>query len=483
MKLKQLIADLNTDQISGSTDAEICGVTFDSREVKPGMLFVAIRGTEADGHVYIEKAVDAGAAAIVYQDEIAQTSTETAWIRVPDSRFALAQLAGCWYGHPSKEIRLTGVTGTNGKTTVATLLYNACTGLGYKVGLLSTIEIRIAGEVVPATHTTPDPIKINQLLRQMVDRGCEFCFMEVSSHAASQHRVAGLHFELAIFTNITHDHLDYHPDFESYIRAKKSFFDGLGNSAVALVNADDRNAQVMVQNTQARVLRYGMNKMADMHCKVIEMHFAGMQLELDGNEIWVPLTGRFNALNTLAVYAALVVLEQEETEVLEILSKQSPVRGRFETIRGKSERMGIVDYAHTDDALKNVLETIQEVNQSGNAVITVIGAGGDRDAGKRPKMARIATLMSSKVILTSDNPRTENPEQIIRQMASGVPKDRVQDVLQIVDREEAIKTACMLARSGDIILVAGKGHETIQVIGTAKHEFDDRKVLEKYIKA
>jgi UDP-N-acetylmuramoyl-L-alanyl-D-glutamate--2,6-diaminopimelate ligase len=481
MKLSSLISVLETTGIAGETDREISGVRFDSREVSGNSLFVAIKGTGTDGHRYIPEAVKAGAVAIVCEDLPDTPANEVTWIQVRDSRIALALLAAQWYGHPSREIRLAGVTGTNGKTTVATLLYTVHTDLGYTAGLLSTIEVRIGGSRLPATHTTPDPLQINRYLRMMVDQGCEFCFMEVSSHAASQHRIHGLEFDLGIFTNITHDHLDYHADFDAYLGAKKHFFDQLPGKSTALVNADDRHSGIMTQNTAAHVVRFGMSRLVEYTCRVSEMHMEGMQMELNGNGIWVRLTGKFNALNLLAVYASAMVLGQPEEQLLEALSRQQPVHGRFETLPGREGRMAIVDYAHTDDALKNVLMTIREITRGEKGIITVVGTGGDRDRTKRPKMARVAVELSTRVIFTSDNPRTEDPEKIMDDMEKGIPEDRQGDLLRITNREEAIKTACMLSQPGDVILVAGKGHETVQVIGKEKIEFDDREMVMKYL--
>lgn len=481
MNLSTLISTIDASGITGTTEREVTGVFFDSREVTEGSVFVAITGTASDGHRFIKRAISSGAVAVVCEHLPEDAGKDITWILVKDSRIALARIASEWFGHPSREIKLVGVTGTNGKTTVATLLYNVHTGLGYRAGLLSTIGIRVGDTELPATHTTPDPIRINQALRHMVDDGCEFCFMEVSSHAVIQHRIHGLDFDLGIFTNITHDHLDYHPTFDDYLRAKKQFFDSLDSRAAALINADDRHGDVMVQNTKARVFRFGMSRLVDHTCRVSEMHMDGMLLEMNSTEVWVRLTGRFNALNILAVFGASRILGHAEKEILEALSRQQPVRGRFESILGKEGRVAIIDYAHTDDALKNVLLTIRDVTRGEQGVITVVGAGGDRDRTKRPKMGKVAMEFSKRVILTSDNPRSEDPGQIMQEMAEGIPAERAGDLLRIESREEAIKTACMLSAPGDVILVAGKGHETTQLIGDKKLEFDDREIVMKYL--
>jgi UDP-N-acetylmuramoyl-L-alanyl-D-glutamate--2,6-diaminopimelate ligase len=482
MILQELIQGIEIVRATGSTDMEIRAVTFDSREVQPGSLFVAVRGTASDGHAFISQAIERGAVAVVCEKIPAGQAASTTFIEVTDARKAIALIAGTWYGHPSREIRLVGVTGTNGKTTIATLLYKVNTGLGYKAGILTTIEVCINGKSYPATHTTPDPLQINKWLREMVTAGCEYCFMEVSSHAASQQRIAGLHFSGGIFTNLTHDHLDYHKDFREYLEAKRSFFDQLDAQAFALTNRDDRNGEVMLQHTNAEKYRYSLGRNTDFHARILESHFEGMRMEINGQEVWVKLTGRFNALNILAIYGACVLLGHNTMEVLEQLSKSGPAEGRFEIHRGTGGTVAVIDYAHTDDALRNVLQTIHEVNREGREIITVVGAGGDRDRSKRPLMGAVAAQFSNKVILTSDNPRSEDPAMIMAEMEAGIPAEHQADVLKITDREEAIKTACMLAGSGAVVLVAGKGHEKYQEISGVKRHFDDREILIKYLK-
>ncbi|MCF8346077.1 MAG: UDP-N-acetylmuramoyl-L-alanyl-D-glutamate--2,6-diaminopimelate ligase [Bacteroidales bacterium] len=482
MKLENLIKEIMVLSVEGDTGKEIHAVTFDSREVTAGCLFVAIQGTAADGHVFIPEAAEHGAAAVVCETLPGVLSEEVTYILTDNTRRAVAMVAAEWYGHPSKEINLVGITGTNGKTTIATLLYKVNTGLGYKAGILTTIGVTIGDKAYPATHTTPDAMQINKYLREMVDSGCDYCFMEVSSHAVSQHRTDGLVFRGGVFTNLTHDHLDYHKNFRDYLEAKKTFFDQLPQNAFALTNADDRNGAVMVQNCRAGIHRYALGKVTGFHGKVLEPHFEGMRMLINDKEVWVRLTGRFNASNILAVYGVSLLLGHDEMQVLEALSNAAPVDGRFEIIKGASGTIGIIDYAHTDDALKNVLETIHEVNREGREIITVAGAGGDRDNSKRPKMGAVAISYSKKVILTSDNPRSEDPYMIMDQMEKGMPADRLGDVLKIADREEAIKTACMLAGPASVILVAGKGHEKYQETGGIKRHFDDKEVVTKYIK-
>jgi UDP-N-acetylmuramoyl-L-alanyl-D-glutamate--2,6-diaminopimelate ligase len=482
MKLQELIQELEVVRVTGGTDMEISAVTFDSREVQPGSLFVAVTGTASDGHDYIPQAIDRGAVAVVCEYVPGGSPENTAFIEVADARKAIALIAAAWYGHPSREIRLVGVTGTNGKTTIATLLYKVNTGLGYKAGILTTIEVRINGKSWPATHTTPDPLRINKWLREMVTAGCEYCFMEVSSHAASQQRIAGLHFSGGIFTNLTHDHLDYHKDFRDYLEAKRSFFNQLDEKAFVLTNRDDRNGEVMIQQTRAEKYRYSLGRSTDFHARIRESHFEGMRMEINEQEVWVKLTGKFNALNILATYGACILLGHDATEVLAQLSSSGPAEGRFEIHRGAAGAVAVIDYAHTDDALRNVLETIHEVNREGREIITVVGAGGDRDRTKRPLMGAVAARFSNKVILTSDNPRSEDPAVIMAEMEAGIPAGNQADVLKITDREEAIKTACMLAGHGAVILVAGKGHEKYQEIKGVKRHFDDREIVTKYLK-
>ncbi len=482
MKLAAIISKLSVIRIEGDTEREIGSVTFDSRKVIDDCLFVAILGTASDGHKYIPQAVASGAKAIVCENIPEQKEEGITWILVDDSRKAISIISSTWYGDPSEELSLTGITGTNGKTTIATLLYKVHTGLGYKVGLLSTIEVIINSKSYPATHTTPDPLQINAYLRQMVDEGCEYCFMEVSSHAASQHRIHGLDFNAAVFSNLSHDHLDYHADFREYLEAKKSFFDQLDKKAFALVNADDKNGSVMVQNSKAKVYKYSLRKMTDFRAKIIEPHFEGTQMQINDADLWVRLTGKFNAYNLLAVYGVSVLYDHSKEKVLQIISGLEAVEGRFETIKSENGSMAVIDFAHTDDALRNVLETIVELNRNNKEIISVIGAGGDRDRAKRPKMAAVASQLSQKVILTSDNPRSEDPLTIIEEMAVGISEDKAMQVLKITNREEAIKTACMLAGTDSIILVAGKGHEKYQEIKGVKHPFDDKEIVRKYLK-
>jgi UDP-N-acetylmuramoyl-L-alanyl-D-glutamate--2,6-diaminopimelate ligase len=482
MKLINLIQELQVTSVIGDTGREIHAVTFDSRNVASGTLFVAIRGTEADGHQYIPQAVSSGAGAIVCEQLPDHQSSQVTYILTENSRKAIALIASAWYGHPSREMILVGVTGTNGKTTIATLLYKVNTGLGYKAGILTTIEIIINGRSYPATHTTPDAMQINRWLREMADQGCQYCFMEVSSHAASQHRIEGLHFRGGIFSNLTHDHLDYHKDFREYLEAKKSFFDQLDRSAFALTNLDDKNGEVMIQGCRGEKYRYGLGRNSDFHGKVLELHFEGMKMQINDTELWVRVTGKFNASNILAVYGAAILLGHDEMQVLEALSSAVAAEGRFDVLKGGQGTIGIIDYAHTDDALRNVLETIHEVDKGEREIITVVGAGGDRDRTKRPKMAAVAVQLSKRVILTSDNPRSEDPSVIIDEMEKGIPEERMSDVLKIIDREEAIKTACMLAGPATVILVAGKGHEKYQEIKRERRFFDDKEIVMKYLK-
>ena len=467
--------------IAGDTGRDIGGITFDSRDVEPGDLFVAIRGTGADGHDFIDQALNGGAIAVVSEEDPKKEDDRITWIRVPHSRKALALMASAYFGYPSRDLQLVGITGTNGKTTISTLLHRIHTNMGYRAGLISTIQVLVGDVVHPATHTTPDPMQVNSFLKKMVDSGCGYCFMEVSSHAIDQNRVEGLDFNGGVFTNLTREHLDYHQDFKTYLTVKKRFFDNLSEGAFALVNGDDRNGKVMLQNCRARKYSFGLRSAGDFRGRINEMHMEGTSMEINGTEVWVSLPGRFNASNLLSTYAVAVLLGQHPNDVLRELSQLVSVRGRFETFRSERGIIGIIDYAHTPDALSNVLETIREVNFSGGEIITVVGAGGNRDRGKRPQMARIAAEASHKVILTSDNPRNEDPERIIDDMMEGIPEKLKSRILRITDREEAIRTACMLAASGDIILVAGKGHERYQVIGDRKIAFDDMKILQQNI--
>ncbi len=480
--LSDLIDGLAFTELQGSADVEITAIAFDSRQVIPGSMFVAVKGTVVDGHDYIDQAIKKGAIAIICEDLPAHTAGEVDFLMVADSAKALSLVAANFYDNPSDQLKLVGVTGTNGKTTIATLLYQLFRDLGYKCGLLSTVENQINGQVIPSTHTTPDPIELNRLLEEMVAQGCDYCFMEVSSHAVAQHRVANLSFSGGVFTNLTHDHLDYHKTFDSYLKAKKAFFDGLPKSAFALTNSDDKNGNIMLQNSQAHRKTYGLKSMADYKARILENQFGGLLLHIDNEEIWFKMVGTFNAYNLLAVYATAMLLEQDRAKVLTSLSKLTGAEGRFEYIVAPNKVIGIVDYAHTPDAVQNVLSTIHDIRKGNEKVITVIGCGGDRDKTKRPIMARVASEWSDKVILTSDNPRTEDAAQIIREMIEGVDPAFKRHTVSIVDRREAIKTACMLANPGDIILVAGKGHEKYQDINGVKNHFDDMEELEEQFK-
>lgn len=478
--MKHLSEILHSESIisfTASHDPEVRALTYDSRAVERGDCFFAVSGTQVDGHNFIESAVGAGAVAVVCERLPEKLHDEVCYVVVSDTNKAMADIAAAFYGYPSNEINLVGVTGTNGKTTVATLLYDMYRAMGYRAGLISTVVYRIDNREIPSTHTTPDSIRLNAMLREMVDCGCDYCFMEVSSHSLVQHRVRGLQFRGAIFTNLTHDHLDYHGTFAEYIKAKKLLFDNLDRRAFALVNIDDRNGEVMVQNSVAAVSRYSLRAMADFRCKILEMHFDGMLLKVDDQEVWVNFLGRFNAYNLLAVYGAALLLGAEQGEVLQALSVLHSVSGRFEPIRSEQGVTAIVDYAHTPDALENVISTINEIRSAGQKLIVVCGCGGDRDATKRPEMGRIASREADIAIFTSDNPRTEDPEAILDQIMQGV--EAGSRSLRISDREQAIRTAVMMAQHGDIVLVAGKGHETYQIIGRERRHFDDREVLRK----
>jgi UDP-N-acetylmuramoyl-L-alanyl-D-glutamate--2,6-diaminopimelate ligase len=461
----------------GQINPFVESIAFDSRKVVENCCFVAQKGTHTDGHQYIQSAIDKGATVIVCETLPENISSEILYVLVKSADEFLGLLSASWFGFPSENIKVIGVTGTNGKTSIATLLYRLFKKLGYQAGLISTISTHIGDQSEPSSHTTPDAFHIQSILSRMVDAGCTYCFMEVSSHAIVQQRIAGIHFSGGIFTNLTHDHLDYHKTFAEYLKAKKGFFDGLTSSAFALVNIDDKNGEVMVQNTRAKKYTFSTRADAGFRCKVIEYHFTGMLLEIDGKEVWTHFVGKFNASNLLAVYACAILLNQEKEEVLQIISELTPVRGRFETIRSNDGKMAIVDYAHTPDALKNVLTAISEIRNRREQVITVIGAGGDRDRTKRPEMAREAVLASDRVILTSDNPRSEDPDEIIREMEAGVSPENQKKVISITNRREAIKTACMLAQPGDIILIAGKGHEDYQEIKGIKYHLDDREIV------
>ncbi len=474
--LRDILYKAGTTATNGSTDLEVNAVVLDSRQVIPGCVFVAVRGTQTDGHAYIDKAVLGGAVAIVCET-LPQTLIEAVtYVKVADASVALAWMACHFYGNPSQGLKLIGITGTNGKTTTVNLLFQLFTALGYQCGLLSTVENRIGTKVVPATHTTPNAVAINTLLAEMRDAGCTHVFMEVSSHAAHQNRIEGLDFAVALFSNITHDHLDYHLTFDAYIKAKKSFFDRLPATSYAIVNKDDRHGMVMVQNTRAKIKTIALQGDADFRARLIENSFEGLHLQLDGADFHCALIGSFNASNLLAAYGAAICLGEEKLAVLTALSAVHAPSGRFDYVQ-MHQITGIVDYAHTPDALKNVLGTIRDIRKGSERIITVVGCGGDRDRTKRPLMAAIAVDQSDKVILTSDNPRSESPEAILDEMARGVELGQKHRVLRITDRQEAIRTAVSLAQAGDIILVAGKGHETYQEIAGVKHPFDDKRIL------
>lgn len=477
MVLEELIKGLKTVSVCGQTDIEITGVNIDSRRIKEGHLFIAQRGTQVDGHKFIPKAIELGAKAVLCEVLPEEKAEGVTYVQVESTEDVAGKVATIFYGDPSRKLKLVGVTGTNGKTTIATLLYNMFRKLGYKCGLLSTVCNYIEDEAVPADHTTPDPIELNYLLSRMVDAGCQYAFMECSSHAIAQKRIGGLDFAGGLFTNLTRDHLDYHKTFENYRNAKKAFFDQLPKTAFAITNADDKNGMVMVQNTKATVKTYSTRTMADFKAKILECHFGGMYLEIDGREVGVQFIGKFNVSNLLAVYGAAVMLGEKPENVLLVMSTLKSVSGRLDPIQSPEGYTAIVDYAHTPDALENVLNAIHEVLEGKGHVITVCGAGGNRDKGKRPLMAQEAVKQSDKVIITSDNPRFEEPQDIINDMLAGLDDLQMKKVLSIVDRREAIRTACMLAQKGDVILVAGKGHEDYQEIKGVKHHFDDKEVL------
>jgi UDP-N-acetylmuramoyl-L-alanyl-D-glutamate--2,6-diaminopimelate ligase len=481
-ELKDLVYKVSLTSTYGNMGLEVQGICFDSRKVQPGFLFIAVKGTLSDGHEYISKAIALGATSVVCEKLPDTIDEMVTYATVKDSAHALGVIASNFYDNPSDRIKLAGVTGTNGKTTVATLLYKLFNLLGHRSGLLSTVENKIVDQVIPSTHTTPDPIQLNELLKKMVEAGCTHAFIEVSSHAIDQERVAGLKFAGAIFTNITHDHLDYHKTFENYIKAKKKYFDELPPDAFALVNADDKRGMVMLQNTKAKKQTFGLKKMVDFKGKIITNSIEGLELEIGGKIVWFRLIGDFNAYNLLAVYGAAMLLGEDSDEVLTKLSSLSGAVGRFELVLPGSKVTAIVDYAHTPDALKNVLETIAQFRTGNEQVITVVGCGGNRDKTKRPLMGSIACRLSDKVVLTSDNPRDEDPMEIIKEMQTGIMPTEARKTLVMADREEAIKTACMMAKENDIILVAGKGHETYQEIKGVKHPFDDREVVERMLK-
>ena len=479
MELRTLISALDTPQVVGVDQLEIGQIVSDSRRVVPGSLFVAVRGVAVDGHQYIASAIEKGAVAIVCEEYPKELADKATFVVVKDSAYALGMLLSKSYGDPSQKLKLVGVTGTNGKTTIATVLYELFRRLGYKVGLLSTVCNYIDGEAIPTDHTTPDPITLHALIARMVEAGCTYAFMEVSSHSIDQRRISGLDFDGGIFTNLTRDHLDYHKTVENYLKAKKKFFDELPAKAFALTNVDDKSGMVMLQNTKAQKLTYSLRTLADFKGRILESHFEGTDLLINDKEVTVRFVGRFNAYNLLAVYGAAVSLGADPDEVLVALSAMHPVSGRFETIHSPEGFTAIVDYAHTPDALTNVLNSIHEVLEGKGRIITVVGAGGNRDKGKRPLMAKEAARLSDQVILTSDNPRFEEPDAIIQDMVAGLTKADLERTLCITDRAQAIKTATMLAKRGDVILVAGKGHEDYQEVKGVKHHFDDREQLRK----
>lgn len=481
-QLKDILYKVSLLSVSGTTDIPVQSICFDSRQVKSGDVFVAVKGTLSDGHDFISKAIAQGAVAIVGEQQPENWSSDIPFIQVSNSAKALGIMAANFYGNPSAKLQLVAITGTNGKTTTATLLFQLFRSMGYATGLLSTVHNQINEEVIPATHTTPDALALNQLLAEMVKKGVTHCFMEASSHAIVQERMAGLQLAGGVFTNITHDHLDYHKTFDEYIKAKKKLFDELPASAFALSNIDDKRGMVMMQNTKARKATYGLRSVCEFKGKVLSNTFQGLELEIDNTNVWFMLIGDFNAYNLLAAYSVASLLEEPQDEILTHLSTVKSAQGRFEIVEPGAEITGIVDYAHTPDALENVLKTIANIRTGNEKVITVVGCGGNRDKAKRPLMAEIASKWSDKVILTSDNPRDEDPETIIKEMQVGVSPSNFRKVLSITDRKEAIKTAVSLAQPGDIILVAGKGHEAYQEIKGIKHDFDDRKVLSELIR-
>jgi UDP-N-acetylmuramoyl-L-alanyl-D-glutamate--2,6-diaminopimelate ligase len=477
MKLSEILYNISLVAVSGKTDTAINKIEFDSRKLEKGDLFVAIRGTQVDGHDFIPQALDAGVHAILCEFIPNEINKNITYIQVENAAKAMGIAASNFYGNPSRKLKLVGVTGTNGKTSIATLQFNLFRKLGYKCGLISTVQNQIEEEVIPTTHTTPDAVKLNQLLAQMAEKNCSFVFMEVSSHAVEMQRIAGLVFAGAIFTNITQDHLDFHKTFDNYIKAKKGFFDQLPKTAFALTNADDRNGKVMLQNTAATKYSYSLKNLGNFKGKVIDCGLFGLQMEINSVEVWFKLIGKFNAYNLLAVYGSAVLLGESSEQILEVLSELTPPPGRFEQVVSSQKIVGIVDYAHTPDALENVLETIRDLSEGNQKIITVVGCGGNRDTGKRPLMAKIACNLSDHVILTSDNPRNEDPEKILLDMQAGVPISARRKVIQLLDRKEAIKKAVELAKPHDIILVAGKGHETYQDIKGVKSHFDDKEEI------
>lgn len=481
-ELKDILYKVPLTSSFGSMNVEVKGIAFDSRKVEPGFLFAAVKGTLSDGHQFIGKAVELGASVIMCEKLPEAVNESITYVSVKDSAYALGVAASNFYNNPSEKLKLVGVTGTNGKTTTVTLLYQLFSRMGFKVGMISTVENRVVDQVIPSTHTTPDPIQLNALLLKMAETGCTHAFMEVSSHAVDQERIAGIKFAGALFTNITHDHLDYHKTFDNYIRAKKKYFDDLSSDAFALVNADDKRGMVMLQNTKAKKYSFGLKKMVDYKGRILTNSIEGLELEIDNRNVWFKMIGDFNAYNLLGVYGAAVLLGENPDDVLVHLSSLKGAPGRFELVTPGSKFTAIVDYAHTPDALKNVLDTIAQFRTGAEQVITVVGCGGNRDKTKRPLMASIACKLSNKVVLTSDNPRDEEPMDIIRDMQTGILPTEARKTLVIVDREEAIKTACMMANEKDIVLIAGKGHETYQEIKGIKYPFDDREVVERMLK-
>jgi len=475
--LSEVLNGIPDVTVIGNRDIAIKGIAFDSRKVFEGFLFAAIPGTTVDGHRFISTAISNGATAVLCEQLPENPDSKITWIKAANSSVALGRIASNYFGNPSSKMKIVGITGTNGKTTTATLLYRLFKALGYKVGLLSTVCNYVDDQKIDATHTTPDPLETQKLMTEMVATGCTYCFMEVSSHAIDQNRTAGIDFDGGVFTNLTHDHLDYHKTFAEYRNAKKKFFDQLGSKAFAITNTDDKNGMVMLQNTSARKITYAGKTMADFKVKVIESHFDGMLISIDGTEVWTHFVGNFNAYNLLAVYGAAISLGAAKDEVLRVISMLKPVDGRFETFISPTGVYAVVDYAHTPDAIKNVLSAINEVRTGNETLFTIVGAGGDRDKTKRPEMAFEAAVASDRVILTSDNPRSEDPEVIISEMLKGVPANKTAIVLSITNRKDAIRTACMMAKPGDILLIAGKGHEDYQEIKGVKHHFDDREVI------
>ena len=478
-----LITDCNVVELIGSAEVDITSVVFDSRLATANSMYVAQRGVSVDGHLFIDAAIQLGAVAVVCEEFPSKMSDGITYVKVKNSSESLGFISASFYDFPSQKLKLVGITGTNGKTTTVTLLHLLFTNMGYKCGLLSTVQNKIGNEIVPATHTTPDAVQLNLLLSQMVAEGCEYVFMEVSSHAIYQHRITGLSFTGALFSNLTHDHLDYHKTFDAYLKAKKMFFDCLPKNAFALTNLDDRNGLVMTQNSSAQISTYSIRSMSDFRGKIIENSLEGLCMQIDQHQVWFKLVGEFNAHNIMVVYGTAVLLGLSSEEVLQVMSGLDSAEGRFEYVPNNQGIIAIVDYAHTPDALENVLKTIQELCTDNQQIITVVGCGGDRDALKRPKMAQIATAFSTKVVLTSDNPRTENPYSILEQMQKGIDAVDSRKVLTIENRHEAIKTACALANKGDVILVAGKGHEKYQEIQGVKHHFDDKEELLNILKS